>query len=343
MIRNSVAGWTVGTLLCFCLAAATVYAQPQKAAELYGRGVSAYFSGDAQQAVTLLDKAIKLNPEDPRLYFFRGLARARQGDMKAAKADFAKGAQIEVTDQLGVYDVDDALQRIQGAIRIEIENQRRAARQAAIERRRKEERVRYEQLKRSEKDVLFNPNRPVPKIDFPIPKPKIKVDPFATGLVLTGGKQVAVKAVPALKPTSGAPSGAKPRDPFAAPVAGTAAKSANPFAAKKSTLPAPKAPKPGPAANPFGDLSPTPKAPATKPSGPSKASSNADPFGIGAAKPATSSGPAARTKKSTAAPADPFGTGPAKSNTSTKKKAAPNAAGSSSKKPASPPADDPFK
>jgi len=387
MIRNSVVGLTVCILIC--LAGAVAWAQQESAAELYGRGVSAYFSGDSVQAIALLDKAIKANPDDPRALYFRGLAITQQNGVDAAKADFAKAAEIEATARTHVYDVDDALQRIQGSLRIEIENQRRTARQAALERKRKQDQVRYEALQRAEKDVLFDPNRPAPKIDFPITKPKIAIDPFASGLALTGGKQVAVKTAPAVPSTA---SGPKPRDPFAAPGSSPAAKTEDPFGAPTGTksLPAPKAPAPQPAANPFGDMTP---APAAKPPAPTTTGGGAkkapeDPFGVVAAAPPNTAPAATGTPTTTSPPSkpatsssasgvvgsvvdlmgktlsgknsarDPFGGAatPAPKNDTAKKKTDadpletspapktdPGKQRPAAKKPATPPADDPFK
>ena len=263
-----------------------VQQQQESAAELYGRGVSAYFSGDAAAAIAYLDKAIKANPNDPREFFFRGLARALQSGMDAAKADFAKASEIEANAGTHVYDVDDALQRIQGPLRSEIEAQRLAARQAAAALKRKQEQVRYEQISRAEKDVLFDPKQPAPKIDFPITKPDVKLDPFTSGLALTGGKQVSVAATSAPAATSATTEPA-PRDPFAAPAGGTAVKPEDPFAPAPASgakpLPAPKAP----AANPFGDM--TPSSPQTPPPAKTDAGASAataaDPFGIGASGP----------------------------------------------------------
>lgn len=309
MIRNSVVGWTVCTLACFTVVAAWAQQQQEGAAELYGRGVSAYFSGDAAAAIVYLDKAIKANPNDPREFFFRGLARALQSGMDAAKADFAKASEIEANAGTHVYDVDDALQRIQGPLRSEIEAQRHAARQAAAALKRKQKQVRYEQISRAEKTVLFDPQQPAPKIDFPIAKPDVKLDPFTSGMALTGGKQVAVTATstPAATTSSTEPA---PRDPFAAPAGGTAVKPEDPFApAPASGAELPPASK-APPTNPFGDMAPsvpqTPE-PAKTDAGTSAAPA-ADPFGIGTSGP-TKAAPTGVDEPATAAepPADVTG------------------------------------
>ena len=97
--------------------------------ELYGSGVHAFFAGDKKAATERFNQAIAAGSQDPRIFFFRGLSEASVGgvDSAAAQADFEQAAQLEVLGRRG-GDVAKALQRIQGPIRMEIEQARTLAR-----------------------------------------------------------------------------------------------------------------------------------------------------------------------------------------------------------------------
>src|SRR5215218_9091749 len=79
MTRNVALSVVAGGLMS--LAAALAVAQDLPVAQdsavlddLYGRGVHAYFSRDSRQAVQLLGEAIANGTQDPRAFYFRGLA-----------------------------------------------------------------------------------------------------------------------------------------------------------------------------------------------------------------------------------------------------------------------------
>ncbi len=269
MFRNTVFGWL--TLVLVAQTAASAIEKELSPTELYGQGIHAYFAGDLEQAIHSLTAAIDRSDQDPdpKPYFFRGLALSQQGGMEAAQADFAKGAALEAVNGTRSHDVSAALQRIQGTMRTEIERQRSAALKLASEKKKEANRARYEQLKRSERNVLVDPNRPAPKIDFPLLKmaKDDATDPFSTGLAFSGGEQV-TEAVAESEMAN--PLGdANVRDPFAASAEtmGTEkadTKPADPFAtddpfgdiapasAPGTTLPK-KAPRPV-GDDPFGDM-----------------------------------------------------------------------------------------
>ncbi len=269
MIRHKSVGWM--TLVLIGLVGQHVAGQDEGAAELYGRGVHAYFAGDYELAVSLLSESIEKNDLDPRSYYFRGLALASIAGVDSGLADFRQGADVEInrTDR-PVYDINGALQRVQGSLRLELEKVRAATCKAAVGRKKKRDLVRYEELKRREDIVLFDPNRPVPQVKLDLPKPDLggQLDPFASGTAFSGGKQVE-NVVPAeVEPAMPGDTG-QPQDPFAAagPEAGkTPAEAADPFASPgksddpfgsaKPAVKTPPAPKPATDANPFGENMP---------------------------------------------------------------------------------------
>jgi hypothetical protein len=98
--------------------------------EMYGQAVHSYFRGDLDHAEMLLNEAIGAGSTDPRAHFFRGLCQSRNG-VDAGLADFERGAQLEIDGARRSVNVGQALQRIQGHARIEIEKARLKARLAA--------------------------------------------------------------------------------------------------------------------------------------------------------------------------------------------------------------------
>ena len=146
----------------FAVSPTDAVAQDSVLAELYGHGVHSYFAGQHQDAHRYLTTAIDQGTQDPRTYYFRGLAYAALGRPDEARADFQKGAELETRGADRVYPVSHSLQRVQGTTRIAIERQRQEARLAARTRTAKASQARYEQLRGAEEQVLRVPNRPQP-------------------------------------------------------------------------------------------------------------------------------------------------------------------------------------
>ncbi len=207
-------------LVIMAVAGIRVHAQEQTAAELYGRGVHAYFALDYDTAIDLLTESIAKNDADPRAFYFRGLALAARDGVDSGLADFAAGAEREIIRRdKRVYDVNGALQRIQGATRIALEKRRSATRAAALAKKQKQDRIKYETLQRREDVVLFRPNQPAPLVDLELPDAVLpSQDPFTSGLAFSGGQQVeeAAPVVPAADP--GEDMTEQARDPFAVKV-----------------------------------------------------------------------------------------------------------------------------
>ena len=101
---------------------------PADAEDLYGQGVHAFFAGQIEEAADIFGQAIEQGSTDPRIYYFRGLTMAANGDMESANNDYMAGALIEVSPQNRHFDVGTALERIQGDYRMQIEKARREAR-----------------------------------------------------------------------------------------------------------------------------------------------------------------------------------------------------------------------
>jgi hypothetical protein len=141
----------VGGLL---LPAEWLHAEEAVLQRLYGRGVHAYFSGADVQAHKNLTAAIQGGSQDPRCYYFRGLVDLRLGREADAELDFQKGADLESRDVLNVYDVPRSLERIQGNVRLKIEQYRVQARLAALERAERMRKARYNAIRRSERKIL---------------------------------------------------------------------------------------------------------------------------------------------------------------------------------------------
>ena len=97
------------------------------------RGVHAYFNGQFDQAKSLFGNTIEKGTNDPRFYYYRGLTLAAQGDTQAAEIDFQQGAMLEAAPQNQNYNVGRSLERIQGPLRLKIEEARRNAKFLAQE------------------------------------------------------------------------------------------------------------------------------------------------------------------------------------------------------------------
>lgn len=114
---------TLSAIGLLCSAAA---AQTRSFSKQLNAGIHAFQQARYFDAITHLDAATGLKPNDPRAYFFRGLAKDRIGQLDQAEADYQIGAQMEVVyskQEVGRY-----LHRIQGSERARLERFRKDAR-----------------------------------------------------------------------------------------------------------------------------------------------------------------------------------------------------------------------
>lgn len=297
MTRNLVLG--MAAVVAVACGSTWASAQDHVLQELYGRGVHAFYSRDFTAAHEELTAAIDQGTKDPRCYYFRGMALERLGRPDEAKADFRKGAELELTSDEQIYDIPRSLQRAQGPERIKLEEYRHSVRVEMRKRKLEFEKARYEEFKRNELKVLRKPQPAFDGDDAPAappataPKKPDADDPFG--------------ASPAKPATPAKPGAAKPaaEDPFGGPPPkpGKPAKPAadDPFGDAPPAKPA--APKPA-ADDPFAEEPPA-KPNTAKPAPPKPAAD--DPF---ADEPA---GKPAAPKPAAPKPApkpedDPFGT-----------------------------------
>lgn len=159
MFRNiaaTAATVAIAATLLFCAAEACAR-DADSLAQQYGKGVHAYFAGDYAGTLLELTRAINSGSKDPRCHYFRALALVKLGQADRADSDMAQGAELEILDRDGYYPVNRSLERVQGRSRLVLEEHRRRARQAAVEREKEINRKRYEQLRQREVDVLRRP------------------------------------------------------------------------------------------------------------------------------------------------------------------------------------------
>jgi hypothetical protein len=171
----------------------------------YGSGVHAYFAGELRMAHRQLTSAIDGGSKDPRVFYFRGLTYLKLGRPQEAAVDFRKGAEFESKDINRFYAVGKALERVQGATRLELETYRVDARMAALADAEKNRKARYEAIQREEDRVLREQAlaAPVEPIKTPPPAAQPSAEesnPFA----VPGG------AAPAEKPAEKTPKAEKP-------------------------------------------------------------------------------------------------------------------------------------
>ena len=164
-------------LLLLALAIAAPSARPSLAGDMppalatgYGNGVHAYNEGEYQCSYDELSRVIEAGSNDPRVFYFRGLAALKLGRMDEADADFQQGANLEA-DGVGGRAVSRALERIQGCDRLKLEQFRSQARVAAVHRDREAIRQRYSDIYEAEPEVLRR-RRPEPVEPVPAPAAK---------------------------------------------------------------------------------------------------------------------------------------------------------------------------
>jgi tetratricopeptide (TPR) repeat protein len=114
--------------------ASKIHRKDRALQEISANGKAAFLAGKSEVAVSLLDIAASNGSSDPRVFYFRGLAKEQLGLSDEAAVDFKRaiGLEIHPANQINV---DLALESVQGELRIALEQHRHAvissARQAS--------------------------------------------------------------------------------------------------------------------------------------------------------------------------------------------------------------------
>jgi len=240
------------------LSAAPVRAQDPILGQLYGSGVHAYFSGvgsrdqlDAQEqfrkSFEYLSSAIEGGSQDPRAYYYRGLAYIKLGRATEAEMDFKKGAELESGDLNRIYNVGKSLERIQGADRLALEDHRVKARMVALKESQRMHQVRYEEIRQREQDVVQQQVEEAPEMPAEVPASPVGADPFAVEPEEPPGAQPPEPPEePPLAQPPEQPAEPPAEDPFAAepaePAAPAEPPAEDPFAAEPAEPAEPVAP-----------------------------------------------------------------------------------------------------
>ena len=135
--------------------AADFFVDAEESDTIYGNGVHAFFDSDYEEAVNILSKAEEIKNNDPRSYYFLGLAYLRQKKTEQADQYFKKAAQMEYSGRsLRDYAISESLRRIQGEERLRIEKIRTEERTNARIREQRTQEIRYGQENAAARDAL---------------------------------------------------------------------------------------------------------------------------------------------------------------------------------------------
>lgn len=225
-------------------------AQSEILAEMYGRGVHAYYAGDTDNATRFLTMAIDNGIKDPRAYYFRGLVAHMNGNQDQAEIDWQMGADMEAASGPNPG-VGRSLSRFQGSARLTLESIRQEARLKALATATSRAQARYGEIQEAEARVLRQPPKPVPPTQVTPPPTGGAGDPFADDMASGPAK---VDSDNALKDAMKNPFGGEAVPAGAVPPSDTS----NPFGGGADAAPANDNPFGGGGAggadnsNPFG-------------------------------------------------------------------------------------------
>ena len=242
----------------FALLIPCAVAQDAQHRVLYGQGVHAYYNGDYESAVRYLTATISKDTDDPRSYYFRGLANAKLGNDEASLADLKKGAAIEALDDRGFYKISAALQRIQGQPRLQIEKLRKQARLELVAAEKVRLQARYEQQQSDEAVALRKPAQTRPSIPADAETVIPQSNPFAPSNIagvksnpanVTSSKSNTIPGVDDKDPLANVQGNTPTPMPTPVPANPTPPAGNNPFAPGNKPMPANPTPPAG--NNPF--------------------------------------------------------------------------------------------
>ncbi len=155
-------------------------AQAEVLAEMYGRGVHAFYAGDYKTADRFLSMAIDNGIQDPRAYYFRGLSSLRSDRSEDCQSDWQLGAKLEA-DGRANPSIGRSLSRFQGRDRLQLESIRQEARLTAMAAAATRSKARYGEIQSAEARVLRQPAVPPAAAAPPTAKaPPVAAAPPAT-------------------------------------------------------------------------------------------------------------------------------------------------------------------
>lgn len=88
------------------------------APQLFTLGQARYWRGEPEEALDYLEAAIRLDREDARSWYFKGLVELALGRQAAARQSFARAVELHAQDKPGRDEIALALERVQGPVRI---------------------------------------------------------------------------------------------------------------------------------------------------------------------------------------------------------------------------------
>jgi len=95
----------------------------------YGAGWDLYWSGRPAEALEAFQKALAFSEGDARYWYYKGLAELALGDNASAETSIFQGAQFETRSKPDSTTVGQALVRVQGPVRLHIEDIRHRVRE----------------------------------------------------------------------------------------------------------------------------------------------------------------------------------------------------------------------
>jgi hypothetical protein len=121
--------------------------------DLYGRGVHAHYANKSQEAYDHFSMAINNGIEDPRAFYFRGIAACALGRQFEAESDWQRGAELEARGKI-VGSIGRSLARFQGADRIKLEEIRQKAKLDFLAQAAMRSKARYGEIESMQGDML---------------------------------------------------------------------------------------------------------------------------------------------------------------------------------------------
>lgn len=91
---------------------------------LFGTGTHLFWKGRYSEALGVFQRAIQFHAEDARYWYFKGFCEIALGDKESAEDSLAKAIVLHENGCPNSQKVSDALSRVQGKFRVELERAR---------------------------------------------------------------------------------------------------------------------------------------------------------------------------------------------------------------------------